>query len=122
MQISRSSVNTSGFLPANQRSAADARVERRVEVRARTVENEVQHNPFQLRADVVSAPGRDEAAGFRRVVEASSANKQYAFYASNDQQALLNSQKKALQAYAETEIIGRVDADVDYLGSVDIFI
>lgn len=124
MRITGNSVHSSGYSPASQQATADARAERRTEEQQqRTVQNEAEkRKELQSSGEVVSAVSRDEVLGYRQVGEATGANKQFALYSEGDSSTLPNSQKKALQAYEETENISRVDADIDYLGSVDIFV
>lgn len=124
MQITGNSVHTSGYSPGAQQVSADARVERRnEELQQRNVANEEQkRKDLQASGEVVTGVSRDQDLGYRRVAEATGANKQFALYANDDNSNVPNSQRKAIQAYTDTENISRVDADIDYLGSVDIFV
>lgn len=123
MRITGNSIHTSGYSPGAQQAAADARVERRnEEFQQKSIANDEQkRKDLQASGEVVTGVSRDEGLGYRRVAEATGANKQFALY-ENDDNSVPNSQRKAIQAYTETENISRVDADIDYLGSVDIFV
>ena len=123
MQIAGNSVYTAGYSPSGQQATADARVERRnEELQQRNTANEEQkRKDLQASGQVVSGVSRDQDLGYRKVTASNGANKQFALYADDDRQ-LASSQRKALQAYADTQNFSRVDADIDYLGSVDIFV
>ena len=124
MKIAGNSVYTSGFSPSSQQAAADARFERRAEEQQqKNVANEEQkRKDLQASGEPLAGVSRDENLGFRKVAATNGTNKQFALYSESDRADLPNSQKKALQAYAETQDISRVDANIEYLGSVDIFV
>lgn len=123
MQVVGNSVYTSGYAPSNQQAIADARADRRnEELQQRSAENDEQkRKQLQATGDVVSGTSRDADLGYRRVSASNGTNKQYAVYSEEDRR-LPKSQQKALQAYTENQNISRVDANIDYLGSVDIFV
>lgn len=123
MRVVGNSVYTAGYTPSSQQASADARAERRnEELQQRNQANEEQkRKDLQASGAVVSGVSRDQDLGFRRVTATGGADKQFSVYA-DDERPLPNPQQKALQAYAETQNISRVDADIDYLGSVDIFV
>ena len=123
MRIAGNAVYTSGYSPSGQQATADARVEqRRSEDLQRNVANEEQkRKDLQASGAIVSSVSRDESLGYRRVSATNGADKEYALYADDDRE-LANNQKKALQTYNETQNFSRVDANIEYLGSVDIFV
>ncbi|MCG8312282.1 MAG: hypothetical protein MI976_03615 [Pseudomonadales bacterium] len=123
MRIPGNSVYTSGYSPSSQQATSDARVEqRRSEDLQRNVANEEQkRKDLQASGEIVSSVSRDENLGYRRVSATNGADKEYALYVDDDRD-LANSQKKALQTYTDTQNFSRVDADIDYLGSIDIFV
>lgn len=124
MQGVGSSVFTAGYSPISQRAGADARAERRsdeLQQRNSLVSDEQKRKDLQASGEVVSATARDQEFGYRKVSASGAANKQYALYA-EEERRLPNSQQRALQAYSETQNISRIDADIDYLGSIDIFV
>ncbi len=124
MRIAGNSVHTSGYSPGSQQAISDARVERRneeLQQRNNLANEDQKRKDLQASGEVVSGISRDQDLGFRRVSATGGANKQYALYA-DEERPLPSPQQKALQAYADTQNISRVDADIDYLGSVDIFV
>ena len=123
MKIAGNSVYTSGFSPSSQQAAADARAERRAEEQQqKNVDEGQKRKDLQSSGEPLAGVSRDESLGFRQVAATNGTNKQFALYSESDRGDLPNSQKKALQAYAETQDISRVDANIEYLGSVDIFV
>lgn len=123
MRVVGNSVYTSGFTPSSQQAVADARNERRnEELQQRNAANEEQkRKDLQATGQVVSGVSRDQDLGYRRVTASNGADKEYAVYA-DDERQIPTKQQKALQAYTDNQNISRVDADIDYLGSVDIFV
>lgn len=124
MRVVGNSVFTAGYSPVSQQVSADARAERRneeLQQRNSQVSEEQKRKDLQASGEVVSATARDQDFGYRKVSATGAANKQFALYA-DEERRLPNSQQKALQAYTDNQNISRVDADIDYLGSVDIFV
>ncbi|MDX1693730.1 MAG: hypothetical protein R3208_08180 [Ketobacteraceae bacterium] len=123
MRIAGNSVFTAGYTPSSQQAAADARVERRnEELQQRNTANEEQkRKDLQASGNIPAGTRRDEELGFRRVSASNGLNKQFALYP-DEERRLPAPQQRALQAYTDTQNISRVDADIDYLGSIDIFV
>lgn len=123
MRILGNAIHTSGFSPSSQQAAADARVERRnEEAQQRNVTNEEQkRKDLQASGEIVAGVSRDEDLGFRRVTATNGAEKQFALYA-DDERRLPSPHQKAVDIYTQNQDISRIDANIDYLGSIDIFV
>ena len=63
-----------------------------------------------------------EGRKITRVGSLQAASKQYDVRPVLDFSKLPNSQQKALQAYAETDIFSRIDGNTDFLGAIDVFV
>ncbi|PCJ39600.1 MAG: hypothetical protein COA99_10220 [Moraxellaceae bacterium] len=115
--VGSSSQSTYHSVPLRDARDSDGVVARRKQLRE---EEKEQRN--QVSVPVAEREKPKMAREVTRVGSLQATSKQYEAKPVADYSSLPNSLQQALKTYAETDVFSRLDGDIDFLGSIDVFV